>query len=138
MPATVIDASIACAWCFPDEQTDYTRTVFHALSSSVLDALAPQLWAYEIRNSILMGFRRQRITRADAEEFLLSLNDLNIALKEPASYDDVFLLAENHGLTVYDAAYLSLAMEENLPLATLDRQLIQSARKVGVPLLQLG
>jgi len=25
----MIDASIASAWCFPDEQTDYTRAILH-------------------------------------------------------------------------------------------------------------
>lgn len=100
MASTIIDASVASAWCFPDEQTDYTKAVFQAISSSAIDARAPQLWAYEIRNSVLMGLRRKRISRADAEEFLLSLNDLNIGISEPASYDAVFSLAEKHGLTV--------------------------------------
>ncbi len=55
MASTIIDASLASAWCFPDEQTDFTKAVFHAVFSSALDAPAPRLWAYEIRNSVLMG-----------------------------------------------------------------------------------
>jgi len=136
MASAIIDASIASAWCFPDEQTDYTKAVFLAVSSSAVDARAPRLLAYEIRNSVLMGVRRKRINRADAEEFLLALNDLNITFNEPVSYNAVFHLAEKHGLTVYDAAYLNLALEEKLPLATLDRQLIDAAKKAGVTLLQ--
>jgi predicted nucleic acid-binding protein len=62
MTAVVIDASIVSAWCFPDERTDYTTAVFQAVSSSAVDTVAPRLWAYEIRNSILMGFRRGRIS----------------------------------------------------------------------------
>ncbi len=58
MAAVVIDASIASAWCFPDEQTDYTKTVLQAVSSSSVDTVAPRLWAYEVRNSVLMGLRR--------------------------------------------------------------------------------
>jgi len=136
MAAVVIDASIASAWCFPDEQTDYTRAVFQAVSSSAVDTIAPRLWAYEIRNSVLMGIRRGRITKPDSEQFLLSLNELNVRLSEPASYDDVFSLAQKHGLTVYDAAYLDIAMQEGLPLASLDRQLIRAAETVGVSLFQ--
>src|SRR5712671_3316400 len=101
MAAVVIDASIASAWCFPDEQTDYTRAVLLAVSSSAVDAVAPRLWAYEIRNSVLMGLRRGRISEADSEQFLASLNDLNVRLREPASYDAVFALAREHGLTFY-------------------------------------
>jgi predicted nucleic acid-binding protein len=132
MAAVVIDASIASAWCFPDEQTDYTKTVLQAVSSSSVDTVAPRLWAYEVRNSVLMGLRRGRISESDSEQFLVSLNELNIRLSEPASYDDVFSLAQEHGLTVYDAAYLHVAMQERLPLASLDRQLVRAAGTAGV------
>jgi predicted nucleic acid-binding protein len=108
MAAVVMDASIGSAWCFPDEQTDFTKAVFQAVSSSAVDTVAPRLWAYEIRNSVLMGLRRGRISKIDSEQFLLSLNDLNVRLIEPKSYDEVFSLAQEHGLAVYDAAYLSL------------------------------
>jgi hypothetical protein len=40
MAAVVIDASIASAWCFPDEQTDYTKTVLQAVSLSSVDTVA--------------------------------------------------------------------------------------------------
>ena len=124
MNGIVVDASITLSWCFPDEQTDYTRAVFQAVSSSAVDSVAPRLWAYEIRNSVLMGIRRGRISKPDSEQFLVSLNDLNVRLSEPASYDKVFSLAPEHGLTVYDAAYLDLAIQECLPLASLDGQLV--------------
>jgi predicted nucleic acid-binding protein len=77
MPALVIDSSLAAAWCFPDERTDYTNAVLQAISAP-LEAAAPRLWAYEVRNSVLMGFRRKRITRADALEFLESIEGLPI------------------------------------------------------------
>jgi predicted nucleic acid-binding protein len=73
------------------------------------------------------GLRRGRIGKPDSVQFFVSLNELNVRLREPASYDDVFSLAQEHGLTVYDAAYLSLAMQERLPLASLDRQLVRAA-----------
>jgi hypothetical protein len=59
MPVLVIDASLAAAWCFPDERTEYADGVLQAISDSS-EALAPRLWAYEIRNSILVGLRRGR------------------------------------------------------------------------------
>ena len=61
-----------------------------------------------------MGIRRGRLSNPDSEQFLASLNDLNVRLSEPASYDDVLSLAQEHGLTVYDAAYLNLAIQECL------------------------
>ena len=77
--------------------------MLQAISDS-LRGYAPRLWAYEVHNSILMGPRRGRISKADAEGFLASWADLNIHLTDPVSYDAIFKLAELSGLTVYDAA----------------------------------
>ena len=76
-----------------------------------------------------MGLRRGRISKPDSAQFLVSLNDLNVRLSEPASYDNVFSLAQEHGLTVYDAAYLDLAIQEGLPLASLDGSLFEQLKK---------
>jgi predicted nucleic acid-binding protein len=44
-------------------------------------------------------------------------------------------LAEHHGLSVYDAAYLEIASRRKIPLATLDPQLRAAATSEGVELL---
>ncbi len=44
-------------------------------------------------------------------------------------------LAAQHGLTVYDAAYLELAQRLRLPLATLDHELREACRHAKVPAL---
>jgi predicted nucleic acid-binding protein len=136
MPALVIDASLAASWCFPDERTNYTNGILQALSGP-LEAVVPRLWAYEVRNSVLMGLRRKRITQADAAEFLEAMKGLPIRLADPASYDGVFRLADRHGLTVYDAAYLELAIREGLPLASLDKALGKAAAASGVTLFRI-
>ena len=131
----VLDASVAAAWCFTDETTPYTEGVLSAVSGQ-MDATVPRLWAYEIRNSVLRGVQRKRIMQADADSFLQSLPDLCISLTDPVSYDSLFALAIRHGLTVYDAAYLDLAIRESLPLATLDNALIRAAGQSNVELFR--
>jgi predicted nucleic acid-binding protein len=126
MPALVIDASLASAWCFPDEQTEYTKRVLQAIANGA-DAFAPRIWAYEVRNSVLIGSGRGRISKADAREFLVALNDLPVRLVDPPSYDAVLALAELRLLTFYDAAYLDLALRKGLPLASLDKALCRAA-----------
>ena len=131
----VVDSSIAAAWCFPDERTSYTNAVLQSLSPPV-EAAAPRLFAYEVCNSVLMGLRRKRITKAEAETFLRSIQDLPIRMEDPESYHGLFHLADSRGLTVYDAAYLDLAIRKHLPLATLDTALIREAGRSGIPILQ--
>ena len=89
MAVFVIDSSISAAWCFKDEATAYTEGILIVVSG-VGEAVAPRLWAYEVRNSVLVGLRRKRITQRDAEGFLESLSDLRIRLTDPVSYDEVF------------------------------------------------
>ena len=44
-------------------------------------------------------------------------------------------LAERCHLTLYDAAYLELALRLGLPLATLDSRLVSAAHRCGVTVL---
>ena len=136
MAAVVIDASMSSAWCFPGEETEYAKAVFQAVSSSSVDGVAPPLWACEARNSILMALRRGRIKAAAVEPLLASLFALDVRLIEQPSDDGVFSSARRPGLTVYDAAYLDVALQERLPVASLDRQLVRAAETVGVPRFQ--
>ena len=87
---------------------------------------------------MLFGIRRARITREHGDRFLSSLNALGVGLRDPISYDRLISLAHDNGLTVYDAAYLDLALTEGLPLATLDDALRRSAARTGVPAFKLG
>ena len=135
MPAFVIDSSLAASWCFPDERADYANAILQAISTP-LEAVAPRLWAYEVRNSVLAGLRRRRIAHADAVEFLESIKGLPIRLIDPVSYDGLFNLADRHGLTVYDAAYLDIAIREGLPLASLDNALCRAAISSNVALFK--
>jgi hypothetical protein len=81
-----------------------------------------------------MGLRRGRITKPDSDRFLAAIAGINVLLNDPSSYESIFAFAEEHGLTFYDAAYLSLAKEQHLPLATLDKQLPKAADPAGVQL----
>jgi len=55
--------------------------------------------------------------------------DLQTAKKAMA---ETFTLANAHNLSVYDAAYLELALRHHVPLATLDLDLRKAAAKVNV------
>ena len=55
----VIDASVALAWCFPDEASDYADGVLVALDGRT--AMVPAIWSAEITNALLVGERRKRI-----------------------------------------------------------------------------
>ena len=83
-----------------------------------------------------MGVRRNRISQVHARDFMDALNNLPIRLNDPPAYDEVFVLATRFGPTVYDAAYLDLAIRAALPLATFDSALLGAAGRTSVGIFQ--
>jgi predicted nucleic acid-binding protein len=131
----VLDASVAASWCFPDEER--SLATWHRLRND--EALVPVHWWFEIRNVIVLGERRRRISEPDAVSFLADLQDLPISFASLPEETIVLALARRHRLTFYDAVYLELAQRERVPLATLDDALAAAARAEGVALVaQVG
>ena len=48
----------------------------------------------------------------------------------------ILSLTQQHELSVYNAAYLEVALRRNLPLATLDRRLREAAETMGVAVVR--
>jgi len=135
----VLDASFAMTWVIEAEQTPASMKHFHALTRREAQALVPALWCDELANVLLTVERSRRISPEVVETWTDYFMALPIII-HPASIEqsliDIRPLAQEHGLSAYDASYLHLAMREQVPLATLDRQLIKVAPKVGVKLLE--
>lgn len=127
---------MALAWHFEDEVSDAVRSVARrALSEAVV---VPQHWHLEITNALLRGERRQRTSMSATSAFLERLQDMTTEVEgvEPSRVELVLLpLARSYRLSVYDAAYLDLAMRRLLPLATRDQALAAAARTAGVELI---
>ena len=139
MAAFVLDASVAISWCFPGdpaEDTPYSRRVLSELAAN--DAIVPEIWAFEIANSIFVAYtKRKRITEQQIHEYLELLKALPIRVETQSLWANVDLesLARRQNLAAYDAAYLDLALRENLVLATSDDPLRQAAIAEGIVVL---
>ena len=82
--------------------------------------------------------RQGRITRQVRGEILDDLRHLVVLVDAATSehaWSEILSLGDRHGLTVYDAAYLELALRTGTTLASHDKQLIGAARKQGVAVL---
>lgn len=125
------------AWCLQDAQSEFASRVLDRLREET--ATVPDIWAIEVANGLLVAERRSRLSPADAAEAQVLISELPIVL-EGQSLDSalgtLLPLARAHRLTIYDAAYLHLAMREGFPLATLDADLRRAAEAVGVALIE--
>ena len=134
----VIDSSATSAWIYVEESTEAIGQVFDRVVES--GAWVPSLWRLEVANVLEMGVRRRRHDAAfrDASVADLGLLPIQVDAETHAQAWSVTLrLAERHRLTLYDAAYLELALRRVLPLATLDGDLRVAAKAEGVSLLGL-
>ena len=97
--------------------------------------IVPALWWFEVRNALIVNERRRRLREHETARILRDLS--RVALTVDRSPDDatVMTLARKHRLTVYDAAYLELALREGAALATLDAALAEAASAEAVPLV---
>ena len=134
----VLDNSVVMRWCFDDMQNDYAEAVLKLMSNNG-NAIVPVLWRYEV-TAVLS--KAQKIGSISEDKVIGFIDDLN-AFSITVDYEgidrimnDVRLIAVTYGLTGYDAAYLELAIRNDLPIATLDKDLQKAAQMAGVKLLQ--
>jgi predicted nucleic acid-binding protein len=133
LSGVVVDASVALAWCFPDEASDYADGALVALKGQAM--VVPAVWGLEIANAMLAGERRKRLKQPEIMRFLALLEGLPIVQDDLAvseSVSNVLPLARDYDLSAYDAAYLELSIRHGIPLATLDAKLRKAAQRAGV------
>lgn len=133
----VLDCSLALAWALPDE-TSKRADQFLAGVSRKNVLWVPALWWYEVSNALMMAQRRQRLSEADRMRSVELYGMLPIQTDAHLSPDTMLhlhVLAWEHDLSAYDAAYLELARRRGLGLATLDRRLATAARRVGIKVI---
>ena len=136
MKRVVVDASVALAWCFPDETSNYADSILVALEGQ--EILAPAIWALEIANAVLVGERSKRLRPPEIRRFTTLLENLSLVLDvQPVGgyVSNILPLAREYSLSAYDAAYLELAKRHGVPLATLDGKLQKAAGRAGVKIL---
>ena len=134
--SVVIDSSVTLAWLYSDEITAAVQEVFGRVVAD--HAWVPSLWRLEVGNSLQMAVRRGRIDADFRDASLADLRLLSIKADpdtEQFAWSHTLALAERHGLTLYDAAYLELANRLSLPLATLDQELRHAAAAEGIQVL---
>lgn len=121
----VIDASVTLAWCLIDELSKTANQLLEKMSHHVM--LVPSIWRYEVTNALCMADRRGRINIPQIQVFRALLAELPIEVEETRTMEPIFELAQKYKLSVYDAAYLELAIRRNGILVSFDKALRKAA-----------
>lgn len=131
----VLDASVPLRWCVPDVRNIYPSVVLRRMS---LETVAvPAHWFVQLGELLSSAVRAKRTTEANALHVLNGFDVFTICV-DPCTSDyltvTTFALARTHKLSVFDAAYLELALRLAVPLATTDPDLTRAATAAGVPI----
>ena len=93
----------------------------------------------EAFNSVLTARRKGVLKKEELSPVLQALRELSGALKlhpQLELLERASQIGLEHGITVYDALFLSLAEKLRCPLASLDQQQIGVAKKLGIRVLE--
>ena len=140
MRDVVVDASFVGLLHLPDELPVAKAS---ALTSELVTRPlhVPSHWQFEIVSMLVKAEKRGRITRQQRGRMLGDIGWLLIQVDVQTpdhAWLDILPLADAHGLTVYDAAYLELAERLGAALASNDQQLLAAARSLGIDVLVAG
>jgi predicted nucleic acid-binding protein len=133
----VVDASIGIAWVHPAQATTQSQALLDAIAAGA-GVRAPALWPLETANALLVLTRRGKLTEEERVTALAALAHLSVVVDHEMAtlaFGKLSALATRYGLSVYDAAYLELALRKKLPLACKDGPLRAAAKRSRVKLL---
>jgi predicted nucleic acid-binding protein len=132
----VLDASMTIAWLFEDERTPAAHDILRLVVAD--GAVVPSVWRLEVANVLRNAVRRGRCDDAYVDRSLRRLGRLAIQTDEETdgcAWKATLGLAREQDLTLYDAAYLELAIRTANPLATCDGPLLAAAARRNVKVL---
>ena len=132
----VLDANVAVEWFLPSANDVASR----ALDLVVADgAMVPALWRWEVQDVLHRLHLAGKLT-APVESIRAELRELPIAVDHELTglFGNEAAVAARFSLSVYDAAYLELAIRLHVPLATNDRGLAAAAKAAKLPAVTRG
>ena len=132
----VLDASAALGLVMGDGDERLSNEVSRRLQQE--PAVAPQHWVLEVNNGLLVAARRGRLPHGAALRAQQLLLELPIAIDSDTAtrcWGSTFELAQRFELSIYDAAYLEIALRHDAGLATADKALARAAASAGVSVI---
>lgn len=135
----VADCSIVTALCLGEDAPQFRASIdaFRAVMMTAT-VFVPSLWPTELANAIVNAERRHRVEPSDRDRLVEDGFAMSPVVEEALDRDGLLrlmALATRHGLTVYDALYVDLALRTGSVLASLDGAMLRAARKEGIAVL---
>lgn len=132
--ALVVDNSVMMRWLFTDGSTSdqkYARSVLQAINAKTLTVLVPYVWVYESAFVAHFYVKQRALGYTDATSRLDALFELATVIRGEEIPSHLLDFAKSSAVSSYDASYLLLAMQQECPLATLDKKMRRACKKLN-------
>ena len=133
----IADSSVGVTWAVHSQASAATDELLDRVAAGT-PLVVPTLWPFEVANSLLVLLRRKKLLAAERDRAIAALARLPLVVDDDGprlALGRISELAAEHGLSVYDATYLELAVRRKLPLASRDEALRKAAQGCHVKLL---
>jgi predicted nucleic acid-binding protein len=127
MTPVILDASAALAFLLAAQSTPAARSFL--AESAEFEFLAPAIFTWEVTN-VLQRHAIRGLSAGAFEQALIELAELQVTVEPPMLDAEVQVLARDAfslELSVFDAAYLKLAVDQGAALASRDARLLSVA-----------
>jgi predicted nucleic acid-binding protein len=126
----VVDTNIVCYRWIPGSRSP---DVDKALAKDA-DWIVPLSWRSEFRNALAGAIRQNLIALGIAHDIIDTAESHFIAREFAVSSHTVLDLVSNSTCSAYDCEFVALAEEQQVPLVTLDRQILHEFPEVAISL----
>ena len=130
----VVDTNVICyRWI----RSPHSDTADKALAKDP-DWIAPFLWRSEFRNALAMVLR-QKLISIDAAIDLIEKAEARLATREFfISSRAILQLVGKSRCSAYDCEFVALAQEYQVPLVTVDRQILREFSSTAISLAEFA
>jgi predicted nucleic acid-binding protein len=130
LSAYVLDTSVAVAWYLPEEFSRSARVYRDRFAAGAIRCVVPSLHFWEFGNVLRTYAKRHEIAAALAHEIFELHLDAGLEIAEP-DRARVLQVALDYDATVYDAVYIALAQDHDLPLLTAEKTTTPWVARLG-------
>jgi predicted nucleic acid-binding protein len=116
----VVDANIIAYRVLANDRTASAMRLFDMDG----EWISTSLWEYEFSNILAMPLRNELWNVQQALNALRDARKFLAQVMEPST-ETVFEIVRRHKITAYDATYVALVIELNVPLVTEDKELLK-------------
>jgi len=120
----VVDASVVVKWFVEEEYSKEALMLRDSYVDGAVDLIAPSLLCFEVVNALKYS---GAFGEDELKEVLRALDDYQITLfdLEGGYGEKAIEIAMRKGVTMYDAAYVALALLQDATLYTADENLLE-------------